>query len=359
MEKRRKRAREQTKKRLLTAIVCCVLLIFTSCTADALTVNDYFFPYSDLEVFEGFFAQVTFTSSEMVYPETYTENGQTYIVAVINGFENPEDALALTGTLEIRDGIMAINSNAFSSADNVTEVILPVTCRSLGTESLPQNAVSMTMPLRAAADLYRAISDENKEKLQSLTVVGSELVTISGNFCNLESITVQGVDEDSKLYWPNLPTLEKEGLYFGGWVDSDGNTIYGGTKITSATSVATPVWSTEPIDPPPTPDPDTPTTVGGMGFVIPYLGLATEKKYELKYTDNEDGTYSFKPSTTSVEYSIEFDNEEFTDALDEETGVWTVSVTRLGSHIFSVYYLDETGAAVGYGQVTWTATETV
>ncbi len=356
MKRNINRVREQIKedkKNLLMAVICLVLLFLVSCTADSLTVNDYFFPYSNLEVFEGTFSQVTFTSSEMVYPDSYTKNGKTYKVAVINGFENAEDALSLTGTLEIKDGIMAINSGAFLRADNVREVILPVTCRSLGTNSIPQKASTMTMPLKAASNLNKAISDENKENLKTLIVIGRDFVTITGNFFNLESITVQGINEGDELYWPNLPTLEKEGCSFGGWVDSDGNKIYGGTRITSTTSVAKPIWGGGP-----TPNPNTTPGGSGMGFVIPYLGLATEQKYELEFTDNKDGTYSFKPASESADYGVEFDNKEFTGSLDKKTKTWIVSVTSLGKHTFRVFYLDSNGKTVGFGQITWTATKT-
>ncbi len=356
------RATKERKLQKILSVFLLALALFSavSCSAVPTTVNDYFFAFSTLEEFEGYFAQVTFTSPEMTYPATYTEDGKHYVVAVINGFENPDDALALTGTLEIHDGIMAINSNAFVKADNVTEVILPTSCRSLGENSLPQKAGKITLCLRAASDLYRAISDENKENVTELVVIGSELATITGNFSNLESVTVEGTEEDSKLYWPNLPKLEKEGLYFGGWVDSDGNKIYGGTKITSTTAVATPLWSTEPFENNDDDNPEPEPTPSGMGtgFVVPYLGLATGKEYALKYTDNEDGTYSFAPASYSDSYDIKYDGDEFTEALDTERG-WTVSVTRLGKHTFSVFYLDSSGEAIGFGQITWNATETI
>lgn len=345
---------KDSNRKIKSTISVSVILLFAlisavSCAADT-TVNDYFFPYSILEQFESFFAQVTFTSPEMVYPSVYTEDGQNYLVAVINGFENPEDAETLTGTLEIKDGIMAINSKAFEKADNVTEIILPSSCQSLGVTSLPQRAERMTMSLEAATDLVKAINDSEKDNLKELTVNGSGLATITGNFYNLETVTVNGT------YWPNLPTLSKDGVYFGGWVDSNGNKIIGGTRITSSGHKATPVWTTNPT-PTPVPGPEPTPDIGGMGFLIPYITMATGREYALKYTNNGDGTYSFTPSTTAVGYELKFDNNEYTGAMEE--GRWIVSVTRLGTHIFSVFYLDAAGNPIGFGQVTWSATTTI
>ena len=332
-------------------ILMTVVLLTVSCSYEE-TVNDHFYPYCRLEEFESFFAQVTFLSSDMSYPELYTENGKEYLVAVINGFDREEYALEIKGELTVRDGIMAINSSSFYKADNVTSVVLPSSCRSLGKNSLPQKASEMTMTLKAATDLWKAVSDENKGNLHKLTVTGGgELLTISGNFCNLESVTV--TNDGRAAYWPVLPTLRKTGYTFHGWEDADGNSVVSGTRINGTSGTAHPVWE-EGDDPDSPSSGDEDTSQGSSTFRIPQITLQTSPEYRLSIVNNGDGTYTVTPASTSSGYTLYYDGVPCTFPFEE--GKWKVTVHTIGSHTFSVFYLDGSGNAQGFAQITFEAT---
>ncbi len=336
--------------RKVILIIMIAVLLLTSCSYDT-TVNDHFYPYCRIEEFELFFAQVTFLSSDMSYPDLYTENGKEYLVAVINGFDKEEYELELRGCLTVRDGIMAINSNSFCKADNITSVALPSSCRSLGKNSLPQKASEMTMPLKAATDLWKAVSDENKGNLCKLNVTGGgELLTISGNFCNLESVTVS--NDGRTAYWPVLPTLRKAGYTFGGWKDDNGNTVVSGTRINGTSGTAHPVWEEgEDPDSPSTGEED--TSQGSSTFRIPQITVQTDPRYRLSVTDNGDGTYTVTPASTSPGYTLYYDGAPCTPAFAD--GKWTFEVHTIGSHTFSVFYLDTGGNPLGFAQITFEA----
>ena len=344
---------------LLLALIV-ILCLFVACSSDAGTPEeDYYSTYCILEPFDNDYAQVTFKTSEMVYPSVCTIDGKEYTVAVINGFENPEIARSLSGTLEIKDGIMAINSNAFAKAENVSQIILPTSCQSLGTNSLPSNFSEITLPLEAAKDLYRAIS--NKDNLNTITIVGGVLIGFEGEFKNLRKVQVVGTNANAKVYWSTLPSFtDTAGAYFDAWYDSKGNkiseeaeianlntTISVGSKQYYLYEVATSKFSEVPLEPE-----DGPSQ---SGFYVPYFMLASEAKYSFTFTSKGYGLYFIKPNTTSgVKYELALDSEKLDLELNED-GEWKIKVEDRGTYIFTCSYKDPgTGEDLGFGQITFT-----
>ena len=348
---------------LLLALILLVVSLCVSCDDENGSIEDYISQYCILEPFEDNYAQVTFRTSDMIYPPVCTIDGKEYIVAVINGFENPEDARALTGTLEIKDGIMAINSNAFAGAENVSEVFLPSSCQSLGVNSLPPQTSEITLNPEAAKDLYRAIS--NKDNLSTVTIVGSGVISFDGEFRNLKKVQIVGEDPDAKVYWTSLPTFsDTDGSYFDGWYDSKGNKIVSGAEITNLNTtvtvnskqyylcdVATPRFSATPIEP-------EEGEKGGpskSGFNIPYFILASEAQYSFTFTDLGGGRYAIKPNTTTgVEYDIALNSRKIDLELNGNSE-WVITVDNLGTYTFTCSYKDsDTGENLGFGQITFT-----
>jgi hypothetical protein len=342
-----------------------ILLTFILLASCALqnTINDYYPTYCILEPFEDYYAQVTFKSSAMIYPKVYTENGENYFVAVINGFENPEDALELKGTLEIESGIMAINSNAFARAENITKVILPSSCQSLGNHSLPPKITDITLDPEAAKDLAIALTD--LDALKTITLVGTGITNIKGEFNNLEEVKIVGSALNVQAYWPSLPLLPDVGeLYFQGWFDSFGNRIIGGNKIEMVNSVttvndeqyylygiATPKYAEAP---PKEPIEDEELQSSGFGFIASSYLVATEEKYEFIFTDYGEGKYGIKPKVTeNVVYEIIYDAKKRTDMVLEE-GEWMLEIEDVRFHTFACFYNDSrTGEVLGYSQITF------
>ncbi len=285
------------------------------------------------------------------------------MVAVINGFENPEDAHSLTGTLEVKDGIMAINSNAFAKAENVSKIILPSSCQSLGINSLSPNPSEITLNPEAAKDLYRAIV--NKDSLTTITIVGSGVISFSGEFKNLKKIQVVGNDANAKVYWSTLPSFSDTNVsYFDNWYDSHGNKIIGGAKIANLNTsifvnskqyylyeVATPKFSATPIEP----DEGEEYGPSQSGFSIPYFVLASEVQYSFSFTDQDDGKYHFKPNTTTgVKYELALNSQKIDLELNENNE-WEILVENLGTYTFTCSYKDlETEEDLGFGQITFT-----
>ena len=348
---------------LLLALILLVVCFSVSCDDENGSIEDYISQYCILEPFEDNYAQVTFRTSDMIYPSVCTIDGKEYVVAVINGFENPEDARALTGTLEIKDGIMAVNSNAFAAAENVTEVVLPSSCQSLGTNSLPPNSTEITLNPEAAKDLQRAIS--NKDSLNTVTIVGSGVISFEGEFRNLKKVQIVGEDPDAKVYWTSLPSFpDTDGSYFDGWYDSNGNKIVSGAKITNLNTtvtvnskqyylydVATPRFSSTPIEP----EEGEKGGPSSSGFNIPYFILASEAEYSFTFTDLGEGRYVIKPNTTTgVEYDIALNSRKIDPVLNENSE-WLIIVDNLGTYTFTCSYRDpDTGEDLGFGQITFT-----
>ena len=356
-------------RRITWLIAALLIMLFvTSCDLNP-TVNDEFFPYCTISPEEAFFAKVKFKSADMIYPKTVTIDGKHYIVAIIDGFEDPKEAAKLTGTLTIDDNIMAIYSGSFAYADNVTEVILPAGCKGLGERSLPQNITSLTCSgyVQTTNDLERALSDEAKLKVKHITFINNGLTTFKadqGKWDGLESVTIVPETEGSKVYWPSLPKLSDkldEGLYFAGWFDSDGNKILSASLITTADATAHPEWADVP--PEPEPEDQDPNTFGGMGFSIPYILMVTNEDYSIEFTDNEDGTFTIMPvingsESWSFETTFGGKRKELELGID---GAWHVSVSRIGMYSFSVFFLDayNPDKILGYAQVSFNATSTV
>ncbi len=310
--------------------------------------------YCIFEPFEGTYAQVTFKTSQIIYPSVCTIEGKEYTVAVINGFENPDDARALNGTLEIQNGIMAINSNAFSKADNVTSVILPASCQSLGSSSLPPNPSEITLSTEAAKDLYRAIS--NKASLKTINLIGNGIASITGDFSALEKVQIIGESATAQAYWPSLPSFENTATrLFEGWHDAQNSPITSSTKITSLPTtvvlngkqyylygVATPKFKVEAAS----------QGAGGF-FNIPYFMVATEAKYSFVFTDLGTGKYTIAPNTTeeNMTYVLTLNGKEVDGQLSE--GKWEITVEDTGSYVFSCFYKAEDGTVLGYGQINF------
>lgn len=355
-------------KKLLPVLL---VILLCSCTMES-SLNDPFPQYYILEQFESFFSQVTFKTGEMIYPKVYSQDGQDFVVAVINGFENPEDATTLEGTLSIQEGIMAINSNAFALADNVTEVVLPTSCQSLGTNSLPQKASKIVISDAAAKDLDKAIADENKGNVTTIVINGSGGTQISGSFDNLEQVQVVNESPNKQGFWPSLPTLsDKDGLYFIGWYDQEGNKIQNGTRIENhdvtlimidskeyyLLATAFPKYSeTPPEEPFEQEDKDESFT--NYGFNIPYYLIGTDAEYVFaEFRDCGNGIYNIKPGTAKdVRYELFLNGEAVAkDNLNVSfsDGIWVLNLNKIGKYSFSCFYKDLEGNAVGYGQVTF------
>ncbi len=299
----------------------------------------------------------------MIYPPVCTIDGKEYTVAVINGFENPEDARALTGTLEIKDGIMAINSNAFAEAANVSEVFLPSSCQSLGVSSLPPQSSELTLSPEAAKDLYRAVG--NKESLKRLTIVGSGVISFEGEFRNLSEIRIAGEDPDAKVYLTSLPSFpDTDGSYFEAWYDSRGNRIVSGAKIenlkTSVTVNSKPYFLYEAVAPkfsatPIEPEEGEKDGPSKSGFNIPYFILASEVQYSFTFTDLGEGKYAVRPNTTSgVSYDLALNSQKINPEFNENSE-WVITVDNLGTYTFTCLYRNpDTGEDLGFGQITFT-----
>ncbi len=360
---------------LIMLLALLVMFAFSSCDLSP-TVNDEFFPYCTVTPEEAFFAKVKFKSSAMVYPKTVTIDGKHYVVAIIDGFEDPHDAAELTGTLTIDDNIMAIYSGSFEYADNVTEVILPAACKGLGAKSLPQKVERITCSgyVQTTNDLERAIADENKGNVKHITFINNGLTTFkadTGKWDGLESVTIVPETEGSSVYWPSLPKLSdrtaEDGetpLYFAGWFDSTGEKILSASLVETEDATAHPEWQEAP--PEPEPDEPDPSAFGGMGFSIPYITMDTNENFKLDYKDNEDGTFTIAPvikdAEAAVEFEITFAGKRRDDiVLNVEDNAWHISVSRIGSYSFSVFYLDanDNSRIFGYSQVTFDAKTTV
>ena len=299
----------------------------------------------------------------MIYPSVCTIDGKGYVVAVINGFENPEDARALTGTLEIKDGIMAINSNAFAKAENVEEIILPSSCQSLGINSLPPQPSEIALNPEAAKDLSHAI--QNTDSLNTITIIGSGVISFEGEFKNLKKIQIVGEDATAKVYWSTLPSFSNTDIsYFDDWYDSHGNKISAGAKITNLNTtislnskqyylyeVATPKFSVTPIEP----EEGEENGPSQSAFNIPYFVLASEAQYSFTFTNQGNGKYSIKPNTTTgVKYELALNSEKLDLELNENNE-WEISVENLGTYTFTCSYKDlETEEDLGFGQITFT-----
>lgn len=324
---------------------------------DTTATTDTEINYSAYCIFEPFtdsYAQVTFKTSQIIYPNVCTIDGSEYTVAVINGFENPEDARALNGTLEIQSGIMAINSNAFARAENITSVILPASCLSLGTNSLPPNPSEITLSTEAAKDLYRAIS--NKASLKTINLIGNGIASINGDFSALEKVQIIGESATAQAYWPSLPTFSNTATrLFEGWYDAQGSPITSSTKITSSPTtvvlngkqyylygIATPKFKVEAAS----------QGAGGF-FNIPYFMVATEAKYSFVFTDLGTGKYTVAPNTTeeNMTYALTLNGKEVNLQLSE--GKWEITVEDTGSYVFSCFYKAEDGTVLGYGQINF------
>ena len=347
------------------ALLLILLALFiVSCDNDKDPPEENYSDYCILEPFEGNYAQVTFKTSEMVYPTVCQINGKDYVVAVINGFENPEDARALTGKLEIKDGIMAINSNAFAKAENIVEIILPSSCQSLGTNSLPPHPSEITLNSEAAKDLSRAL--QNKDSLKTLTLVGTDIITLPDSFTNLEKVQIVGQDANTQAFWPALPNLPNpDGQYFSGWYDSLGNRILGGSKVEKLNTaitiaskeyylygMATPKFSEEPPEEPI--EDDESQASSGYSFQVPCFLILTEEKYGFEFTDYGNGVFGIKPKVSGLNYSLRFNSKEVDWKLDE-SGQWRITLNRLDTYTFSCFYQDKTtGKNLGYGQITFT-----
>ena len=345
-------------------LLILLALFLVSCNDDQSPSTVNYADYCILEPFEGSYAQVTFKTSQMLYPTVCQIDGKDYVVAVINGFENPEDACALTGTLEIKDGIMAINSNAFAQAENVEKIILPSSCQSLGTNSLPPHPSEITLNPEAAKDLSRALQD--KDSLKTITLVGTSITNITGSFTALEKVQIVSQDATAQAFWPSLPTLPNpDGRYFSGWYDSLGNRVLSGSKVTALNEivtinskeyylygVATPKFTETPPEEPI--EDEDPQEISGYSFKIPYFLIATEEKYGFEFTDYGDGVFGIKPKATGLDYSLRFDSKEVNWELDD-SGQWRVTLDRLGTYTFSCFFKDKiTGENLGYGQITFT-----
>ena len=313
-----------------------------------------YWAYCILEPFTDSYAQVTFKTSQIIYPNVCTIDGSEYTVAVINGFENPEDARALNGTLEIQSGIMAINSNAFARAENITSVILPASCLSLGTNSLPPNPSEITLSTEAAKDLYRAIS--NPSRLKTINIIDNGATTLTGSYSSLEKVQILGKIATAQAYWPSLPTFSNTAnRHFAGWYDASDNPIVSSTKITSTPEaviingkqyylygVATAKFTEE----------DTSQGVGGFGFNILYFMVATADKYSFIFTDYGAGSFGIAPKTIeNIGFSLTFNSEEVKWELDG--GEWKFQVEQPGNYVFSCFYKAKDGTIVGYGQISF------
>ena len=348
---------------LLLALILSVVSLCISCDDENGSVEDYISQYCILEPFDDNYAQVTFRTSDMIYPPVCTIDGKEYVVAVINGFENPEDARILAGILEIKDGIMAINSNAFAAAENVSEVLLPSSCQSLGPNSLPPNSTVITLNPEAAKDLYRALG--SRDSLNTVTIVGSGVISFDGEFRNLKKVQIVGEDPDAKVYWTSLPAFsDTDGSYFDGWYDSRGNRIVAGAKIenldTTVTvnsreyylyEAATPRFSATPIEP----DEGEKGGPSKSGFIIPYFIVASEVRYSFTFTDFGGGRYSIRPNTTTdVEYDLALNSKKIDSKLNENSE-WIITVDNPGTCTFTCSYRDpDSGEDLGFGQITFT-----
>ena len=352
------------KKYGVALLLILLALFFISCDDDTAPPKEDYSDYCVLEPFEGNYAQVTFKTSKMVYPTVCQIKGKNYTVAVINGFENPEDARNLTGTLEIKDGIRAINSNAFAHAENIEKIILPPSCQSLGTNSLPPNPSEIILDPEAAKDLSRAIQD--KDSLKTITLVGTSITNITGNFTSLEKVQIVGEYATAQVFWPTIPSLPNpDGQYFSGWYDSLENRVLGGSKVEKLNTVitinakeyylygvATPKFSEEPPEEP-IEDPQEPTS-SNSGFKIPCFLISTEEKYGFEFTDYGNGVFGIKPKTCDLDYSLRFNSNKVDWKLDD-SGQWRITLDRLGTYTFSCFYQDKTtGKNLGYGQITFT-----
>ena len=336
-------------------LLALILLVVCLCFSCEYQIEDYYSQYCILEPFEGNYAQVTFKTSDMIYPPVCTIDGKEYIVAVINGFENPEDARALTGALEIKDGIMAVNSNAFAGAENVSEVFLPTSCQSLGVNSLPPQTSEITLNPEAAKDIYSALSDTSN--LKFINIMGNGATSISGSFSALEKVQIIGESATAQAYWPSLPSFSNTATrYFAGWYDAQGNRIVSGSGITKANTTvtingreyylygaATPRFTEKETEE---------QVAGGSGFDIPYFMVATADKYSFVFTDYGAGNFGIAPKTTeNTVYSLTFDLKEVKWELDN--GEWKITVDQPGTYVFSCFYKTSDGTVEGYGQISF------
>lgn len=249
--------------------ILCVLLtlLLVSCVPDA-TINEELYPYIEISPFEGYYAQVDIHDAEAEVPEYVMLDGKWYAVAVINS-SVPPDGYEKQTDLEIREGIMAINSGAYAAYENVTTVELPSSLQSLGKNSLPPNTTELTIPNMPCQDLKLALADVSTVKKVTITDMG--FADISA-LTSVEEVTViDGVWP----YFPNLPDKVEEGLFFQGFFQ-DGVYCQPG-KVGKGT--ATPIWAETPSEH----DEDGQYVMGAMFRLFIYF--STEERFKMSYEE--------------------------------------------------------------------------
>jgi hypothetical protein len=249
--------------------ILCVLLVLlmVSCDMPISVANEEISPYVKVTPFEGYYAQVDVYDAEAEVPEYVIIDGKWYAVVVINSSVPPEGYEKQT-VLEVREGIMAINSGAYAKFENVTTVELPSSLQSLGTASLPPNVTEITLPSLPCQDLKTALADVSTVK--KITITDRGFADLSA-LTSLEEVTVvDGVWP----YFPNLPDKEEENLYFQGFFQ-DGVYCEAG-KVGKGT--ATPVWAEKPREH------EQPTFIGSTSFRL-FIFFSTEERFRMSYEE--------------------------------------------------------------------------
>ena len=213
---------------LLILLSCIIIIMLSACSDEGSVYRiQYpkfsFTPYTFSSGEETGHAEVTFlTPYDTDFPKIVEIDGKIYSVAVFNGYQNDDDLKDLT-EIEVDDCIQAINSHAYENASNITEVSIP-NVLSLGTSSLPENLVSLTVNADAidvAGTRLLSQSLPNPDKLESLIITGKTRYSIDLSGLGGEESSLMEITLDADIPWPTMPHPIKEGMKFLGWFTSD------------------------------------------------------------------------------------------------------------------------------------------
>ena len=301
--------------------VLCVLLalLMVSCSME-IGVNEEISPYIKITPFEGYYAQVDIYDADAEVPELAKIDGKWYAVTVINSCVAP-DGFEKQTVLNIKDGIMVINSNAYAKYEDVVTVNLPSSMQSLGKNSLPPNTAELVTPSMPCQDLKIALEDP--DSLRKITITDMGFADLSA-LTSLEEVTVvDGVWP----YFPNLPDKVEEKLFFQGFFQ-DGVYCEAG-KVGKGTAV--PVWAENPREH------EQPAFVGGASFRL-FIYFTTEECFRIKpvndteneYENESDGSWRFKIDTDNgYSYKWYVNNQIVADEGD-----YTITELDTGELIF-------------------------
>lgn len=209
-------------------LFCNIIMLMTACSDEGsvyriqypkFSFTPHTFPSGD----ESGYAEVTFlTPDDNDFPRVVEINGSLYTVAVFNGYSSDEH-LADLQSIEVDDCILTINSHAYEKASNVTEMSI-TNVMGLGTSSLPENLISLTVNANAINTVgTRPLNESlpNPDKLETLVITGTtsypiDLSGMGGDGSFLTSITIDG-----NIEWPTMPHPVQEGMKFLGWFTDD------------------------------------------------------------------------------------------------------------------------------------------